>query len=118
MSKKDHVRRRYGPSPYCLYCRRTLTVAGGGISTSATLDHLVPKAAGGKRTVPCCLACNSLKGMMLPREWSAWREQHPEWWRFWEADGRPHPFRSIKPGLPRVYEDDELVRITPMGDWA
>lgn len=118
MSTSDKISRHYGPAPYCLYCRRALTPAGGGISTSATLDHLIPRAMGGKRVVPCCLACNALKGMMLPREWSAWREQHPRWWELWRSDGRAHPFRSIRPGLPRVYEDGEVVRIISVGEWS
>lgn len=113
MSTEARIRHFYGHQPHCLYCRRTLTAAGGGISTSATLDHIVPKAMGGKRVVPCCLACNSLKGAMMPREWSTWRAQHPEWWRLWPKWAR----RSTRPGLPRVYADDEIVRVVPLGGW-
>lgn len=113
MSTADVIRRRYGGRPYCLYCRRQLTVAGGGISTSATLDHVVPKAMGGKRVVPCCLACNSLKGDMLPGEWAAWTAQRPEWWRLWKSSAVT---RSTRRGLPRVYEDGEVVHIVSIAE--
>lgn len=113
MSTESRIRHHYGSRPHCLYCRRCLTAAGGGISTSATLDHVVPQAMGGRRVVPCCLACNNLKGMMTPREWSAWRAQNPKWWKLWRQRAR----RSTRPGLPRVYEDDEIVRVVPLEGW-
>lgn len=76
----DILRSRLGSDPYCTYCRRTLTDPGTGHSTAATRDHTIPVSHGGKRTVPCCQACNNLKGAMTLREWNTYMATNPDWW--------------------------------------
>lgn len=48
---------------WCRYC---------GIGEAETVDHVIPKAKGGKNTernmVGCCIPCNSRKGSLLPKE--------------------------------------------------
>ena len=48
----------------CMYC--------GGRKAPLTMDHIVPRALGGKSTfencVACCKACNTKKGARLPRQ--------------------------------------------------
>lgn len=46
----------------CTYCGRR----------AGTMDHCVPKSAGGHVTVPACFMCNNLKGSMMPWEWWEW----------------------------------------------
>lgn len=50
----------------CQYCRRQLT------STSATIDHVLPRAQGGKstfeNTVAACSPCNMRKANRTPRQ--------------------------------------------------
>lgn len=40
---------------------------------ATTRDHVTPRSQGGRRTVPCCLPCNTLKGDMSAEEWDRWR---------------------------------------------
>lgn len=101
------LKRRYTSPAWCTYCKRTLGPAGTGCSTAATADHLIPKSMGGTRVVPCCLACNNLKGNMMPGEWRAWCAANPAWWEQWGASG----FKSRRGGLPRVYAADEKIDI-------
>ena len=44
----------------CYYCRIPLSIG------TMTIDHWLPRCFGGKRLVPCCRECNSLKGNMVP----------------------------------------------------
>jgi|GEM_PF-729887 len=64
----------------CYWCERPLLSRGGRKALSATRDHIVPKAHGGRVTVDCCTACNSLKGDMSPSKWTRFCSQNPEWW--------------------------------------
>lgn len=51
---------------------------------TATRDHFTPRAAlAGEsgRWVPCCAACNRLKGSILPRAWLAFVDHNPGYWR-------------------------------------
>lgn len=71
----------------CYYCRRNLSLAyrpgGGFYEDSATVDHLVERSRGGKRTlenlVCCCDHCNRKRNnlKMSPEEFSEWRRLHP-----------------------------------------
>lgn len=70
----------------CVYCKRQLTQAGTGQSTSLTRDHFVPKSQGGRITYACCLACNNLKGDMLPWEWREFTDANPQWWKLWKGN--------------------------------
>lgn len=62
----------------CHWCERELTKRGGQM---ATRDHVRPRSKGGRYTVPCCLACNNLKGDMMPSEWFDYMRANPQWWR-------------------------------------
>lgn len=50
----------------CFYCHEPID------EFSRTIDHLYPKSRGGKLSnsnkVPCCYACNQLKGNMTVKE--------------------------------------------------
>ena len=69
----------------CFYCERAF-VAVSVHSTQftkglqATRDHVWPASRGGDKTVPCCRACNSIKGDMTPHEWLQFRLDNPNWW--------------------------------------
>lgn len=71
----------------CRYCRRVLTDARKGGSTAASRDHIVPKCMGGRRTVPCCRACNEVKGDMAPDQWFAFMAAQPAWWTLYKTTG-------------------------------
>ena len=66
---------------YCCYCKRELTPPIPERSTSLTRDHTVPMADGGVRWVPCCLACNRLKGSIALSDWFWFIRRHPRWWK-------------------------------------
>lgn len=60
----------------CYYCKVELALtAKPPLSTAVTLDELVPKARGGRRTeancVAACYTCNRLKGVMSVDEFLA-----------------------------------------------
>ena len=73
MSRKDRG--------WCTYCRRGLTSPHDRAGTAATMDHVMPKSVGGRRKVPCCKACNQLKGDIHPSVWRWFTERFPGWWR-------------------------------------
>lgn len=65
----------------CAYCGKragSLRCDGKGLER-LTLDHVVPRSQGGSNhpsnLVPCCHACNNLKGARLVEEWK------PDWIR-------------------------------------
>lgn len=69
MSKKTNLNRRkrrrlFEASPYCFFCERILEFE------KSTLDHLIPRARGGKNTddnlVLACVKCNHRKQDKLP----------------------------------------------------
>lgn len=57
----------------CHYCGRLVP------PRELTMDHVVPLVRGGRTTksnvVPCCKACNDLKGNLVPSEWDAYLER-------------------------------------------
>ena len=62
---------RYEPNwktPPCFYCGKKLrrTKHGDWSDDKYTLDHVIPRAKGGDKKVPCCLACNRRKGDRMP----------------------------------------------------
>lgn len=65
----------------CQYCRRTLEAPTSSSRVAATRDHVMPRSAGGLRTVLACFQCNNLKGDMLPDQWTAFMAANPEWWK-------------------------------------
>ena len=64
----------------CRYCRRPLTNPLGSGTTAFTMDHVIPKVHGGRKMVPCCRACNEIKGDMTPDQWSHVMRTVPGWW--------------------------------------
>jgi hypothetical protein len=65
----------------CTYCRRELASPRSRFATAFTKDHVMPKAVGGTRKVPCCLHCNRLKGDMHPQVWRWFTTNYPKWWK-------------------------------------
>lgn len=55
----------------CFYCDRHLTLTGGG-AAAATVDEVVPRMRGGRRSerncVLACQDCNNAKGAMVPAD--------------------------------------------------
>lgn len=49
----------------CAYCEREI---GGELQK--TKDHIIPRSAGGKKTVPCCRPCNRWKTTYSLSEWA------------------------------------------------
>jgi hypothetical protein len=78
-------------STFCCYCKRGPLIPGdAGCSNhtgmTATRDHLVPRhAVGPGKWVPCCLACNQLKGALLPTAWFAFTDENPGYWRSFQT---------------------------------
>lgn len=71
----------------CTWCRRPMISHDGYTpirdGRTRTRDHKYPKRLGGTKTVPCCYACNQVKGGMDLREWFDFMSQNPKWWRLW-----------------------------------
>src|SRR3546814_1135917 len=82
-------RSRWRYDQQCTYCQRTLEPPESG-SAGYTRDHVVPRAMGGRRTVPCCRACNDLKGHMAPAAWARFRRDNPQWWKLWKGRSEEH----------------------------
>ena len=70
-----------GRGEKCFYCERILMASTANSQLAATRDHVIPASRGGTRRVWCCKACNKVKGDMMPGEWLAFRQAHPEWWK-------------------------------------
>ena len=70
-----------GHGEICHWCKRPLEATGSHSTLAATKDHVHPKSLGGRVKVWCCVACNNLKGDMLPCEWEAFMATNPEWWK-------------------------------------
>lgn len=64
----------------CHYCRRVLEPATSLSRLAYTRDHVVPRAMGGRETVPCCRYCNHLKGDTHLDVWDVFMRDNPEWW--------------------------------------
>ncbi len=67
------------PFGHCTYCNRAL-LAPGRAKRSKTRDHVMPKSAGGRKTVLACRHCNNLKGDFYPEQWQRIMADHPQWW--------------------------------------
>lgn len=74
MSKRGH-------GETCYWCKRPLEATGSRSTRAATKDHVHPKSLGGRTKVWCCVACNNLKGDMLPSAWAEFMAANPEWWK-------------------------------------
>lgn len=68
-------------TPYCYYCKRHLIDARKLQATSYTRDHVIPQAMGGRKTVPCCRSCNTLKDDIMPSGWFWFIRTYPDYWR-------------------------------------
>lgn len=73
----------------CTYCDRKLDPPGSAGKLTATRDHVVPKSKWvpmdrifGARLVWACRQCNSIKGDMMPQDWSAFMKANPNWWTY------------------------------------
>lgn len=57
----------------CFYCHREMRDAAPNTANSPTLDHLLPRSAGGTNAadnlVMCCRSCNSTRGDMYLSDW-------------------------------------------------
>lgn len=77
---------KYGKGFHCAYCTRRLEAKTSPTKLAATKDHVLPKSRGGRgvmaSTVWCCRQCNTLKGNMMPEEWSAFMRTNPRWWTY------------------------------------
>ena len=60
---------KIAPYEYCTYCHRafgsTVTWHGRSRFLGEEVDHVLPKAIGGRVTVPCCSLCNRIKGSLI-----------------------------------------------------
>lgn len=74
----------YG-SPTCCYCKRQLTPAQPERGTSFTFDHVRALSGGGWRRVPCCRACNQLKGDLDPADWFWFIRTFKRWWKTFQT---------------------------------
>jgi hypothetical protein len=72
---------------FCCYCKRTLERHDAGTRLAATRDHVKATALGGRGIiVPCCVACNELKGAIHIGEWWWFIEHHPRWWKLFTSN--------------------------------
>ena len=84
--KKKGRRNRWNYSQHCGYCKRIIGPPTTPMkSTSFTKDHVTPKLNGGRKTIPCCHACNNLKGCMSIEVWRQFMKINPEWWKLWKG---------------------------------
>lgn len=67
VAKQAWKRKAFSKSSKCRYCGVAMEIGCGGMR-EATVDHRVPKSAGGhnsvKNYVLCCRGCNSRKASM------------------------------------------------------
>ena len=85
--------RKKKKKPLCRYCNRELKKPTDVSGLAYTKDHIVAKAHGGGKTVPCCKACNSLKGDMTLEQWLEFRQKNPKWWKLY---GQPNRKPNLK----------------------
>ena len=68
MTRKKITTNKTDEQARCYYCNALLT------SVNKTVDHMIPLVRGGSNTVdnkvPCCKACNRLKGDLTPDEFT------------------------------------------------
>lgn len=94
MSRRlQRARARYGTA--CFYC---------GTSPSTTVDHVIPRARGGRNgsgnLVPACRPCNTIKGPALL--WSEWVPPAGPGrvWTTWVDAGHDDPGPPGRPPAP------------------
>lgn len=91
----------------CTYCKREMIkksmLAFGYVpdGLTETRDHVIPYSKGGRKTVPCCLRCNNLKGDMMPDVWERYMADNPLWWA-------SQPSRKRK---PTIFKSESSNRI-------
>lgn len=82
---------KHGKGYHCTYCTRRLEAKTSLSRIAATKDHVLPQAHGGRgpmaHTVWCCRQCNSLKGDMMPDDWSEFMRAFPRWWVTFKTGG-------------------------------
>jgi hypothetical protein len=71
--RKDHG--------YCCWCKRPLVSSQSDCGQAFTFDHVVAKALGGQRRVPCCRDCNVLKADLPFADWCWFIDHHRRWWK-------------------------------------
>lgn len=76
-----------------------MTRPDSGLSTARTMDHVTPRVLGGTFRVPCCLACNQLKGDMTAQQWVQFMHANPEWWRLYREHGGRTALRLMAAGV-------------------
>lgn len=73
----------------CAYCKREMTARsllqfGRLTGLERTRDHYIPLSRGGTNAKDnirqACYRCNSIKGNMMPDEWTAFMAANPCWW--------------------------------------
>lgn len=89
------MRRVQSRAHECFWCKRALNKKRGYGSLSPTRDHVKPKSVGGRKTVPCCRACNELKGSLMPAEWRRFMQQNPRWWELWKPHDHSHHRQTV-----------------------
>lgn len=56
----------------CFYCGKRVALKRKGTTERMTIDHITPKAKGGKdgkaNLVACCFECNQEKGNKMPED--------------------------------------------------
>ena len=93
--------------PFCQWCGRRVVyrcIRSGHrtLSDTATVDHRVPRSAGGvnawSNRLLACYRCNQLKGSCL---WADRTPAGPYWQAILDADSLPGQFAA--PGVPKNF---------------
>jgi len=99
----------------CHYCGVWLTKHKQGRPASRTVDHIVPRARGGPNTkrnlVPCCVACNGLKGPLRSKCSCAWCTA--AWATYATGAALSLPVREELP-----VRDVSAVELALLAEWA
>lgn len=86
--------------------------ASGPLGLRVTRDHVVPVSRGGRETVFSCVACNEVKGDMMPDEWAEFQGANPEWWTLWKDPEKP---RVPPTALDEIWRDRE-AKVSALAD--
>lgn len=78
MPKRRSMNKR--KTAFCYWCRRSLQPSYSSQLLAFTKDHIVPRAMGGTKWLPCCRACNHMKEDMHPEKWREFIKKYPRWW--------------------------------------
>lgn len=74
-------RRKMKRPAHCYWCKRQLEPSWSQGQCAFTKDHIVPQSEGGKKWLPCCRACNTMKADMSPERWREFMADFPRWWQ-------------------------------------